>query len=369
MGPDSKGGNNVLTYEPHKLPVSMFSHVTTTNNPCRILTTAGLVGADENGDVPVDIDEQIALAIKSLRQCLEAAGARVCDVFKLVYYIVDYDPKNRRHPKHITSFLNGHRPATTMVPVPALADPRHKFEIEAYAAIEREPPKEVDVVIVGAGLSGLKAAYDIQQAGLSFVVIEARDRVGGKTWSVDPLGDGKVVDIGAAWINDTNQSEIYALAKSLGLELTVQNTVGNIIQQDLTGELSLFEYGGAPTRLAEQKGPENLVYIRDLAEKVCQQLDIHDPVGTGGHLDKLTLEEWCRAQVQSETALASVKMWSRQMLGLEASEISALYFLNYCKSGGGLLRMRSDYKHGGQFLRFVKGKLETAIHTRCILTR
>ena len=195
---------------------------------------------------PADIDDQISLAMKNLGRALEAAGATVQDVYKLVYYIVDYDPNNRRHTKHVQAFLNGHRPPTTLVPVPALAAPEMKFEIEAYAAVRQDPLREVDVVVVGAGLSGLKAAHDVQKAGFSCVVVEARDRVGGKTWSVDPLGQEKFIDVGAAWINDTNQAKIYELGKSLGLEMVVQNTVGKVVQEDLTGELGLFEYGGTP---------------------------------------------------------------------------------------------------------------------------
>jgi monoamine oxidase len=359
-------GSSVATIDPYRLSDSrpVYSHVATSTGPSRIVATAGQVGADEHGAVPADVDEQIALAIKNLGRCLEAAGATVTDVFKLVYYIVDYDPNNRRHAKHVKQFLGGHRPATTLVPVPALAVPAYKFEIEAYAAVKQEPTKTVEVVVVGAGLSGLKAAYDLQQAGVSCVVVEARDRVGGKTWSVDPMGQGKFVDLGAAWINDTNQDKIYELAKSLKLEMVVQNTVGDIIQEDLAGGLGLFEYGGTPGKMSEPKGVENLVYIRELAEKVCQQLDMRDPVGTGGHLDKMTLEEWCKSEVQSETALASVKLWTRAMLGLEPSEMSALYFLNYCKSGGGLLQMRSDFKHGGQYLRFIRG--ETPLLTQAL---
>lgn len=66
---------------------------------------------------------------------------------------------------------------------------------------------KVDVVVVGGGLSGLQAAHDVQRAGLSCVVLEARNRVGGKTWS-QPTKDGSFVDLGAAWINDSNQTKI-----------------------------------------------------------------------------------------------------------------------------------------------------------------
>ncbi|KAI1627832.1 putative mao-B [Exophiala viscosa] len=370
MAPDSKPQASVHTIDPYRLFDSrpVFSHVATSTGPTRIVATAGQVGADEHGKVPKDIDEQIDLAMRNLGRCLEAAGATPADVFKLVYYIVDYDPNNRRHTKHVKAFLNGHRPATTLVPVPALAAPDYKFEIEAYAAVRQEPLRSVEVVVVGGGLSGLKTAYDLQRAGVSCVVVEARDRVGGKTWSVDPTGQGKFVDVGAAWINDTNQSKIYELAKFLKLEMVMQKTDGNIIQEDLGGGLGVFEYGGTPKALAEKDGVESMVFIRELFEKLCQELDIVDPVGTGGQFDKMTLEEWCKKETKSETAFATVTLWTRAMLGLEPREMSALYFLNYCKSGGGLLQMRSDFKHGGQHLRFIRGTQSMSIELAKLLT-
>ena len=248
MSPYAKAAPSVQTIDPYQLFDSrpIYSHASTTNGPCRIVATAGQVGCDENRVFPTDVEEQVILALKNLRRALEAAGATITDIYKLVYYIVDYDPNRRRHTKHLQAFLNGHRPPTTLVPVPALASPEMKFEIEAYAAVRQEPERTVDVVVVGAGLSGLKAAYEVQRAGFSCLVVEARDRVGGKTYSVDPLGQGKFIDVGAAWINDTNQSKIYELATSLGLELVVQNTVGKIVQEDLDGGLGLFDYGGTP---------------------------------------------------------------------------------------------------------------------------
>ncbi|BCR98320.1 uncharacterized protein AKAW2_40003A [Aspergillus luchuensis] len=90
--------------------------------------------------------------MESLGGALEAAGTTVQDVYRLVYYV-------------------RHRPATTLVTVPALASPHIKFEIEVYAAVRQEPLRKFDVIVVGAGLSGLKAAWEVQK-------------------SVDPLGDG-----------------------------------------------------------------------------------------------------------------------------------------------------------------------------------
>ena len=103
----------------------------------------------------------------------------------------------------------------------------------------------MDVVVVGGGLSGLQAAHDIQRAGYSCVILEARDRVGGKTWS-QPTKGGSVVDVGAAWINDSNQSRMFALAKRYDLELIEQNTNGNCAAHVPEMKALVFRYGEVP---------------------------------------------------------------------------------------------------------------------------
>lgn len=99
--------------------------------------------------------------------------------------------------------------------------------------------------MVGGGLSGLQAAHDIQRSGLSCIVLEARDRVGGKTWS-RPTKNGGVVDIGAAWINDSNQSKMYALAKRFDLHLIEQLTDGKCVAHMPGQEAIAFHYGEVP---------------------------------------------------------------------------------------------------------------------------
>jgi len=86
--------------------------------------------------------------------------------------------------------------------------------------------RTADVVIVGGGLSGLRAAVEIHRAGYSCVVLEALDHVGGKT-----------VDLGAAWINDSSQSEIYSLVKSFQLDLIEQHVVGRSLCQQKDGKV------------------------------------------------------------------------------------------------------------------------------------
>ncbi|MGZ4330087.1 MAG: flavin monoamine oxidase family protein [Solirubrobacteraceae bacterium] len=83
------------------------------------------------------------------------------------------------------------------------------------ARADAATPTSADVVVVGAGFAGLTAARLIQHAGRSVVVLEARDRVGGRVWNHD-LGGGKVSERGGTFVGPT-QDHVMALANQLGV--------------------------------------------------------------------------------------------------------------------------------------------------------
>src|ERR1700742_1398767 len=76
-------------------------------------------------------------------------------------------------------------------------------------------PSSADVVVVGAGFAGLTAARKLRRAGRSVVVLEARDRVGGRVWNHD-LGGGKVSERGGTFVGPT-QDRLMALATAMGV--------------------------------------------------------------------------------------------------------------------------------------------------------
>nr|POE90598.1 putative flavin-containing monoamine oxidase a [Quercus suber] len=353
-----KPAGGAATINPYMVaPSPFYAHVAHPSGPSNIVTTAGQIGRKVDGTIPKDPVEQIEEAFTNLRRCLEAAGAQVKDVLKLTYYIVDYDHTNPRHRPALLKFLDGHRPNSTLIPLHKLAGPDIIFEVEATAAIPQTPPEHVDVVVVGAGLSGLQAAVDLQKAGLSVKVLQARDRVGGKTWS--QALRGTIHDVGAAWINDSNQSKIYALAKRYDLELVVQNTQGKVIVDHGIGNLKAHPYGQLLSDGSDKAEIDDIIRVRDLFEETCQKIDINNVVASARKihkdLDNLTFRDWVMAQGGGEHALNALTIGTRAMLGVEPSEVSAAYFLDYAKSGGGYMQMRSDGKHGGQYLRIKQG--------------
>ena len=91
--------------------------------------------------------------------------------------------------------------------------------------------RDADAVVIGAGLAGLAAARALHAAGREAVVLEARDRGGGRTLH-EPIGDDKVVEIGAQWVGPT-QDRVLALIDELGLETFPTHVAGvNIFERE-----------------------------------------------------------------------------------------------------------------------------------------
>ena len=96
------------------------------------------------------------------------------------------------------------------------------------------------IVVVGAGLAGLSAAYQLKNAGYTSTVIEASDRVGGRCWTVDGyFADSQVAEHGGELI-DQGHTSIRQIAQSLGLQLD------NLLSAEQNGTEPIYFFDGAP---------------------------------------------------------------------------------------------------------------------------
>lgn len=113
-----------------------------------------------------------------------------------------------------------------------------------------------DTIVIGAGISGLSAAAELQRAGRSVLVLEARDRIGGRVHT--EREDGRVTDLGASWIHGIDDSEVYAETEAAGMP-TVEFTMGSY----QAGGRPVAYYGPDGTRLSDAAAA---AFIGDIAE-------------------------------------------------------------------------------------------------------
>lgn len=87
--------------------------------------------------------------------------------------------------------------------------------VKAVAMLKDRGLRDVDVVIVGAGMAGLKAAQEMIERGFSVVVLEAKDRLGGRAHT-DEVSMSLPLDQGAAWLHYADENPLTPVAQKLG---------------------------------------------------------------------------------------------------------------------------------------------------------
>jgi monoamine oxidase len=195
---------------------------------------------------------------------------------------------------------------------------------------------DVDVAVVGAGLAGLSSAHQLSAAGCRVVVLEARDRVGGRTWS-RPLGGDAFLDLGGQWIGPT-QDRIAALAAELGIETFPTYSDG----------VARYRIGGSPT----VDLPEADDALAEL-DRMAAQIPIDAPwmAEHAEEWDAQTLHSWLQPRVTDPAALALLRLIAVAVFTSEPAELSLLHVLVYIRSAGSL----SMLTQAAQERRFVGG--------------
>ena len=213
-----------------------------------------------------------------------------------------------------------------------------------------QPDNEpLDVVIVGAGLAGLCAARRLVERGARCVVLEARDRVGGRTLS-QRLGHD-TIDLGGQWIGP-RQNRLAALAAELGVERFPQFDTGTKL---LSWGGKVQRYEGDLPKLSLLAQLE-LLWASKRLEKFQREIPPDRPwAAPHAHdWDSMTLETWKRRNMRTGGARLFLDIVTRAVFTSEPRDLSFLFFLNYMRSGHGLESLIS-IRGGAQQERFVGG--------------
>ena len=209
---------------------------------------------------------------------------------------------------------------------------------------------------MGAGFAGLVAARDLVAAGRSVVVLEARDRVGGRVLNHD-LGDGKVIEVGGQWVGPT-QDRVYTLARQLGIETFPTYETGE----------SLARIEGKRYRFTGDVPRMNPVAMADLAQAVlrldrlARRIPLEEPWRAPGatRWDSQTLETWLRRNVRTRRIRSLLHLFITTVFATEPATISLLHALFYVHSGTSF-DVLTRFSGGAQQDRFVGGSQLVAI--------
>lgn len=202
--------------------------------------------------------------------------------------------------------------------------------------------QRVDVVVVGAGFAGLTAARELTGAGRSVVVLEARDRVGGRTCTEEHQGTW--IDLGGQWIGP-GQDRIVALVDELGFATYPQTE---------TGEDVLLE-GDQVTRVADVAfgfdDDELGAYLELVGalEAIAEQVPLEAPWSASQALewDGMSLAEWVRSQDVAPRASSLFEVGVQAVFAAASSQLSLLHAAHYIHSAGGWSKL-TDSEGGAQ---------------------
>ncbi|KAK3997966.1 flavin-containing amine oxidoreductase [Cladorrhinum sp. PSN332] len=196
------------------------------------------------------------------------------------------------------------------------------------------PDIAYDAIIVGAGYSGLSAARHLKDAGKKILVLEARDRVGGRAQTIN-TSDGKQWDVGASFLGK-GQDRMFELAKEFGVETyaALGGSKGKTVLQNLRGQTKQYSGFVPPLGLWAVLNAARLI---PKFENLIKTANVEEPWKTpnAAELDSITVNEWLKQNCWgSDTLHAMMQMSIEVTLGAHPSTVSMLHAIFFFRAIG-----------------------------------
>lgn len=221
---------------------------------------------------------------------------------------------------------------------------------------------ELDVVVVGGGISGLRTGVLLKQHNKKVVVLEANDRVGGRTKGQIIKNQNIQYDIGGQWIGPT-QDRMYRILEEYSLQ-TMPQTENGYSYQYLRNTVSKsrskdFDIPGSIPIIQLPLLGVAVLYIDHLAKQV--PVDCPWNAKRAEEWDSYSIETWMRsswwAPTKSVKSTVEIICWC--VLATEPSRVSFLWFLWFVNQAGGLMKLILT-KDGAQQDRIIGGAVQVS---------
>lgn len=208
-----------------------------------------------------------------------------------------------------------------------------------------------DVIVIGAGFAGLTAARDLTEHGLDVLVLEARDRIGGRTWYRPFAGQDRNVEMGGTWFSTAEMAALGAEVRRYGVEL-VQVDFADTYRWDTGGVLR----PGPPIPVAELGAAELVLHELGSAMRRTPGGRLPDPADDDLSDLDVPVAEWLDDRGLPPATRGFVEAWVEMYGGCAPSAVSVLNFTRIFAAFGG----RATSLFDGLAEKFAHGTIDLA---------